>query len=286
MLKRTITAVCMLAVVAGMIVLGYFISHIFIDLLILLFGILGLFEMYKSFKTAGINMMAAPLIIISVTLYPVFYLLERYKGMGLQGMLISFLFSSLVALAVFTFDPKKNLNDLLATIFAMVYPFMFLATAYIISSKYSAIFAITYAILLPVACDTFAYWVGSTLKGKKLCPEISPKKTISGAVGGLLGALIASVGFFLFYEYFNVLPEVGYAPFTDTPWKSALIYLALGLIGGVVSQIGDIAASRIKRCIGIKDYGNIFPGHGGAMDRIDSIMFTLILLLTAFTIIY
>ena len=140
---------------------------------------------------------------------------------------------------------------------------------------------------MPVFCDSMAYWVGSTVKGPKLCPKISPKKTISGAIGGLLGAMIAAVAMFLFFEYFNVLPDIGYVPFTtDTPWKSALIYLAIGFVGGIVSQVGDIAASKIKRCIGVKDYGNIFPGHGGAMDRIDSIMYTLVLLLIAFTIIY
>ena len=69
-------------------------------------------------------------------------------------------------------------------------------------------------------------------------------------------------------------------------WKSALVYLAIGLVCGVISELGDLAASRIKRAIGIKDYGKIFPGHGGFMDRIDSVMYCLVVLLVAFSCIY
>ena len=69
-------------------------------------------------------------------------------------------------------------------------------------------------------------------------------------------------------------------------WKSVLIYLAIGLVCGVLSELGDLAASRIKRAIGIKDYGKIFPGHGGFMDRIDSVMYCLVVLLIAFSCCY
>ncbi len=287
---RTATAVLLIGYVIGMLVLEYFFSakcgSIFGDLLILSFGLLALYEMYKSFAKAEIYMFRLPLFVLGVTMYPVFYLMEHFCGTGLVGLFISFLFSAALAIGMFAFSTDRPLSDLLSTIFAMVYPFMMLASAYVISIRYCAIFAIVFAVFMPVFCDSMAYWVGSTVKGPKLCPKISPKKTISGAIGGLLGAMIAAVVMFLFFEYFNVLPNIGYVPFTDTPWKSALIYLAIGFVGGIVSQVGDIAASKIKRCIGVKDYGNIFPGHGGAMDRIDSIMYTLVLLLIAFTIVY
>ena len=287
---RTFTAVFLIAYVVGMLVLEYFFNSvcgsIFSDLLILSFGLLALYEVYKSFTKAEIYMFRLPLFVLGVTLYPVFFLLEYFCGLGLIGLFISFIFSAALAIGMFAFSTDRPLSDLTSTIFAMVYPFIMLASAYVISSKFCAIFAIVFAVFMPVFCDSFAYWIGSTVKGPKLCPKISPKKTISGAIGGLIGAMLAAVGMFLFFEYFNVLPNVGYVPFTDTPWKSALIYLAIGILGGVVSQVGDIAASKIKRCLGVKDYGNIFPGHGGAMDRIDSIMYTLVLLLIAFTIIY
>ena len=91
---------------------------------------------------------------------------------------------------------------------------------------------------------------------------------------------------FLLFEQFVLFPKAGYVPFTDASWKSALIYLAIGLVGAVAGQLGDLAASRIKRALGVKDFGKIFPGHGGVMDRFDSIMAGIIVLLVSFTIIY
>ena len=284
--KRTISAIILIALILGMVVLSYFYSHYFIDILILVFSSIAVYEMYHSFKQAGYKMFKTPLIFIALTLYPSFALLEYFKGTGMQGLFLAFLFSCSIAITIFTFSHTAELKDLFANIFVMVYPVMFLATTFILTSRYSGIFSLMFAVFLPVACDSFAYWIGSTVKGKKLCPTISPKKTISGAIGGLLGGIIASVAFFLFFEYYNVLPNIGYVPFTDTMWKSALIYVSIGIAGAVVSQVGDIAASRIKRQLGIKDYGKIFPGHGGSMDRVDSIMFSMILLLLAFTIIY
>lgn len=283
---RTASAVLMIAFVVGMVVLSYFFGHIFIDILILVFGLLAVYEMYHAFKGAGFKMFKLPLIFIMLTLYPAFALLEQFKGIGVQGLFLSFIFSSAIAITMFTFSHTAELKDLFANIFVMVYPTMFLSATFILTSRYCGIFAIMFAVFLPVACDTLAYYVGSTFKGKKLCPTISPKKTISGAIGGIFGGIIAAVAFFLFFEYFNVLPNIGYVPFTDSMWKSALIYIAIGILGAVVSQVGDIAASRIKRKLNIKDYGNIFPGHGGSMDRVDSVMFSLILLLLAFSIIY
>ena len=122
--------------------------------------------------------------------------------------------------------------------------------------------------------------------GKKLCPSISPKKTVAGFVGGLFGGMLVAVIMFLLFERFELFPESGYVPFTDATWKSALIYLAIGLVGALAGQLGDLAASRIKRALGIKDFGKIFPGHGGIMDRFDSIIAGVIVLLVSFSIVY
>lgn len=110
--------------------------------------------------------------------------------------------------------------------------------------------------------DTFAYFTGFFLGKHKLCPEISPKKTVEGAAGGVVGAIIGSVLLTLimnkcvgFEEGFSYL-------------EAALIAVPLSFIG----QIGDLAASLTKRHFGVKDYGKIFPGHGGVMDRFDSII--------------
>ena len=118
-----------------------------------------------------------------------------------------------------------------------------------------------YLVLLG-ACgtDIFAYFVGVLTGKHKLCPTISPKKTIEGAIGGVFGAIICFVGFGLVMQHCFKM---------DVNYVNLLI---LGAVSGVLSEIGDLAASMIKRQYQIKDYGHLLPGHGGIMDRLDSII--------------
>lgn len=123
--------------------------------------------------------------------------------------------------------------------------------------------------------DTFAYFTGMLLGKHKLIPDVSPKKTVEGAVGGIVFCVLAFVGFGLLYN--NLwLPEGD----TTLPlWLMATV----GLLVSLVSQIGDLSLSLLKRKYGIKDFGKIFPGHGGVMDRFDSVLAVSIMLLVCFT---
>lgn len=121
-----------------------------------------------------------------------------------------------------------------------------------------------------VGGDTFAYFVGSAVGGPKLCPPISPNKTIAGSIGGLAGSMAVTVLAGLIFrwcspEFFSAYPLI---------WADALV----GLVGGAAAQLGDLFASLIKRHCKIKDFGHIFPGHGGMMDRLDSVLFTAIVI--------
>ncbi|MCL2538715.1 MAG: phosphatidate cytidylyltransferase [Oscillospiraceae bacterium] len=132
-------------------------------------------------------------------------------------------------------------------------------------------------------CDTFAYTFGNLFGKRKLAPEISPNKTIEGAVGGILSTMVLSVGIYLLYIGVCSPSSVFYMK-NDMPH---LIFIATaGLIGGVVGVIGDLSVSYIKRQCGIKDFGNIMPGHGGALDRVDSILFTSAFAYLAFGIFF
>ena len=290
MLKRTITAVCLIALLIGLFALSYFVDHgnIFLDLFIWILLVGAVREMYFCMQEAGFKLFRVPLAIFLVTSYPVMYLMEHFTGQGFLGLVICFAAGVFAALVVFTFaDPERNhAKDLFATVFVMVYPGFIISLAWMLVQRYSAVYAIPFAIFLPVGADTFAYWFGSMIGGKKLCPTISPKKTVAGFVGGLFGGMLVSVIMFLLFEQFALFPRAGYVPFTDATWSSALIYLAIGLVGSLAGQLGDLAASRLKRALGIKDFGKIFPGHGGIMDRFDSIMAGIIVLLVSFTIIY
>ena len=108
--------------------------------------------------------------------------------------------------------------------------------------------------------DIFAYFVGTFIGKHKLIPEISPKKTVEGSVG----AIILDIGAFILFGFIVSLA-------TDVSANYLILALS-GLLLSVISQLGDLIASLIKREHGVKDYGNILPGHGGIMDRFDSVL--------------
>jgi phosphatidate cytidylyltransferase len=112
-------------------------------------------------------------------------------------------------------------------------------------------------VLSAFGTDIFAYFTGVLIGKRKLCEKISPKKTVEGSIGGALGSVLLCG---LFGHFF--LP----AGLADC--------IAIGLLGGVLSQVGDLSASVLKRKLGVKDWGALIPGHGGVLDRIDSILFT------------
>lgn len=281
MLKRAVTAIILVGYAFAMLYLGTAVHYGFLDALIMSFAFVGTYEMYHTFRKSEYkNSPWAPLL-LCVAIYPLWYFL------GYKGILIALSLSICLALAVFTFKAEMELKDLLATIFSLIYPMALVSLAFALSREFpcGGTFAISFAIFLPVFSDTFAYLVGSTLGKRKLCPSISPKKTVAGAVGGLLGSVVCAVTFFLLFDLYAVIP-VGYVTFSDSVAVRAVVFVVLGIVGGVLAEIGDLAASRIKRTMNIKDFGNIFPGHGGVLDRLDSIMFTLVMFFTAFTFMY
>ena len=116
--------------------------------------------------------------------------------------------------------------------------------------------------------DVMAYLVGSALKGKKLCPEISPNKTISGSIGGLLGGIIAS------FATYYILKALSVPVFSASTFTVILFLIMSGVMFSITTQAGDLFESWLKRRLGIKDMGNLIPGHGGMLDRIDGLVFT------------
>lgn len=116
------------------------------------------------------------------------------------------------------------------------------------------------AFLIPWVCDAAAYFVGVFFGKHKMIPDVSPKKTVEGAIGGIVGVVISAVVFGLIMQF----------GFGRTP--NYFMLVAISLVGGFVSQWGDLIASLLKREYSIKDYGKLFPGHGGIMDRFDSII--------------
>ncbi len=139
-------------------------------------------------------------------------------------------------------------------------------------TKIDGIYFLVFAFFSAWMTDIFAYFVGSKLGKHKLCPKISPKKSVEGAIGGVLGAVLLNALLLLVFNKFF---------FEGTSKISYVVVVILSIVLSIISMFGDLAASTIKRNFGIKDFGNLLPGHGGIMDRFDSALFVLPVLYSA-----
>ncbi len=157
--------------------------------------------------------------------------------------------------------PKYNAEDMMGAVFSFLYAPIMLSFVYLTRCLEDGNHFVWMILISSWGFDTFAYCVGvltgKTIGNHKFLPKLSPKKSIEGVIGGIIGAGL--LGFL--YGHF-MMPGI--------KWPLALI----AAIGGVIAQIGDLAASAIKRDKNIKDYGRCIPGHGGVMDRFDSSIFT------------
>ena len=171
-------------------------------------------------------------------------------------------FLGMMAVYVLTF-PRFSSGQVMNAFFAFFYGPVLFSYIYLTRSLPGGIWLVWLIFISSWICDTFAYLTGMAFGRHKLTPVLSPKKSVEGAVGGVAGSALAGALFgWLCLE--RVIPDPGII------WITALLCAA----GAVVSQIGDLAASGIKRNHGIKDYGKLIPGHGGIMDRFDSVLFT------------
>ena len=136
--------------------------------------------------------------------------------------------------------------------------------------QYDAIYFILLILCFAWGGDTFAYFAGRAFGKHKLAPVVSPNKTVEGAIGGICGSMLIGVIATVIYGMLSGR----YAAFTvEVTVRHYLVVVGMGAIASVLGILGDLFASAVKRQVGIKDYGTIFPGHGGILDRFDSVMF-------------
>ncbi|MBQ9145789.1 MAG: phosphatidate cytidylyltransferase [Clostridia bacterium] len=280
-LKRLITGVLLAGVMlVFLLVLRPICIHSF-DVLAMFFVVAGGLEMRKALKTGGYNVMLAPQIVFFVVVYPLFLLL------GTDGILIALAVSATVALAIFTFKHTYSLTDLGMSIFEIVYPSVFVAMIMAVNWYAGDLLALFILIAVPLASDAFAYFVGSKLGKHKLCPEISPKKSVEGLYGGIFGAILMGCIIMLLFDVFHLFDGVNnikLPALSDHIGVSIALYSVLSVLVMLSGMVGDLVASWIKRKVGIKDYGKVFPGHGGVMDRMDSVIFSMPVVYVFFTI--
>lgn len=303
MLKRIVTAIAILAVLFGCVFGLRSVYFQLADILTVLV-FLGVFEMYQAFKRAGYRPIPSALILGCVAAFPLTYFFMA------DGVMLTLAVTVVAALIVFTLkhnmgeakpqteeeggEPadsvKKgySLNDMFATVFIGIYPLSLFMLFLPVNHSEAGLLGIMLVIAVPVMTDTMAYFTGMALGKRKLCPQISPKKTVAGAVGGVIGGIIGALIVFFLFDFssaMSVFPNAGSMELIPGNLYGSLgLYIALGMVGGVLSELGDLAASWIKRKAGIKDFGKIFPGHGGIMDRLDSILFMLPLVYLVFAV--
>ena len=159
---------------------------------------------------------------------------------------------------------KISIIDIAITLFGILYVVLFtMFIPLIAGEEVNGKILVWYVIIIAWGTDMFAYWVGNTLKlGKHKFSKISPNKSIEGCIAGVIGALILSLLYTFCINQFLSIQIISYL-------EVSIIAIILSIIG----QFGDFAASSIKRYVGIKDFSNLIPGHGGILDRIDSLIF-------------
>lgn len=170
--------------------------------------------------------------------------------------LLAFLFAY-----VFTF-PKFHANQVMSAMFCFLYGPVMLSFLYLLREGIDGgVYLVWFVFLASWGSDTCAYCVGVLIGKHKMAPNLSPKKSVEGAVGGIVGAALL----FVLYTHFVIN--------SCTDIVLSLPFAALlGAVGALVSMVGDLAASAVKRDHEIKDYGKLIPGHGGIMDRFDSVI--------------
>lgn len=249
-IKRIISGIILLAILATILIIG---NTTVVNIAASIIAILSINEYFNLFKGKK-N--------VDKWIGNIFAILIAFIGIIPAEMLIfAFPISIMLLFAkVVITKMKTNFEDVVFSSFGIIYIIGFIIFLPLLFATENGKFLIWYLAIASWGTDTFAYLVGMKFGKHKLTP-ISPKKSVEGSIGGIVGAVILAI----VYTYFiNKFGNLGISYFA---------IMGIIIILSILSQIGDLAASSIKRYAGIKDFSNLIPGHGGMLDRIDSILF-------------
>ncbi len=251
---RTISGILLVIIIALTAIIGG-------DLLygtVFLVSLIGLFELYR---VGGIH--KTPLAIIGYIAAVVYFILLRFVDGNHFTVFAVGLLIAVMAVYVFTF-PKYSTEKVIMAYFGVMYVPVMMSFMYQLRNyNEDGVYTFWLIFICSWACDTCAYLAGVICGKHKMAPVLSPKKTIEGAIGGVLGA--ALIGAIYGVVIGDKLSGIDNAP---------VLFAVIAAVGGLISMIGDLCASAIKRNYDIKDYGKLIPGHGGIMDRFDSVIIT------------
>ena len=290
---RLLTGSCYIALLAGFFCLKLFLPYgdFYFDGLLYAFALLGTFEMLRATKEKTTKAERALVYAFAGVCIPATAVLEFWKGFGFFaiGVSMTLLAVALLSLLVARHE-ETSLEGLGFSLLSAVYPTLFLAVMVITNHAgapvglekfaFDSRLLILFVFVVSPCADSIAYVFGRFLRKyfpKKMTPVISPNKTVIGGIGGLVGGVLGAAAlYFIYNAVAGSFEQMGV-------WLP--VYLAIGLVASVATAFGDLVESCIKRKLGLKDMGNIMPGHGGALDRLDSVFFSTLVVYLAYAIV-
>lgn len=230
-----------------------FLGGIYLKGFVFVISMIGLWEFYRALKEKNLK----PIKSVGYILLIIYYLLNN----NFELMMYILVAAVFILLIVPVINLEYSFIDVAVTLLGVIYCGILFSFVYLVNAKPSGHYLVWIIFIGSWLSDTAAFYSGKLFGKHKLSPKVSPKKTIEGSVGGLIGATIFT-GIFgvVIQNYINIMPIYN--------------YFIIGALCGLFGQLGDLVASSIKRYVEIKDYSNLIPGHGGILDRFDSIIFS------------
>lgn len=257
-LVRTISGIVLLIILCS----AFAIGGLYLWLLFGAISLIGVTEMFGATKKETEDPWLKYIVYAGTIIYYLSIYFVNNDVISASGLIVVATLLIMMCICVFRY-PRYQFSDVTKCFFVYIYVPVLLSFVYLTREGELGAYMVWLIIISSWGCDTCAYVVGSLFGKHKLAPVLSPKKSIEGSIGGSLGsAIIAAI-----YGYaMNRINGIG----TDYIWILAIICF----IASLGSQVGDLMASAIKREYAIKDYGKLIPGHGGIMDRFDSMIVT------------
>ena len=288
--------------------LGFFLVKIFVpqpwgnlgfDVLIYFCSLVGTWEILRAMDASLAKGAKAIVAVFSVICIPICSISEAFWGYGIHVIAICFFVLALALISLLIFKNEESTMENIGSAFVCaLYPTLLLCLLMLanhlgedpifVHDKLNnpsevladSTLAICFIFVVSPLSDVAAFFTGMSLRKKfpkKLAPTISPNKTVVGFIGGLFGGMLAGAAIYFVY---NAICGSFANMYIQLP-----VYIVLGLLSSIASCFGDLVESAIKRQRGLKDMGNIMPGHGGVLDRIDSTLFTAVVVYVAFALV-
>lgn len=275
MVKRIITAAALIIIMS----LAIWFQGWPLRALLLVAMLMSTSEMYRAFRKIGydpVRWSGYAYCVLAVLAQAYYARLTGGLFQSISPAMFALIIGLLLAMTVIVFKGKVAFDSLMSTVFPMLYPGLFFSliiTLQDLPTRLVSTLALVLTFFIASVNDTFALFIGLRFGKHRLAPEISPKKSVEGSIAGL----VSSVLFAMLVPWLTVRLAPNWpgvqAQLAASPLPPIWAFGLLGLVAGALSQIGDLVASLVKRHCGIKDFGTIFPGHGGMLDRMDGILF-------------